>query len=80
MNNLLVNLIVLLFILFACFLTTYYFRLVSNAWSIGQETLYATIHSIVSNQINNKNGQIYFPLMYILFIFILVNYFKSFCQ
>lgn len=44
-----------------------------NKWSLGQETLYATIHSIVVNQINYKNGQVYFPFMYALFIFILIN-------
>ena len=44
-----------------------------NKWSLSQETLYATIHSIVVNQINNKNGQVYFPFMYALFIFILIN-------
>lgn len=50
-----------------------YNKLVSNNWSIAQESLYVTIHNIVTNQINAKNGQIYFPLMYTLFIFILVN-------
>src|ERR1700749_314271 len=40
---------------------------------IGQESLYATVHSIVINQINSKNGQIYFPFIYALFIFILIN-------
>jgi F-type H+-transporting ATPase subunit a len=54
-------------------LSTNYNRLVSNNWSIGQESLYATIHSIVTNQINSKNGQIYFPFIYTLFIFILIN-------
>ena len=37
------------------------------------ESLYATLHSIVTNQINPKNGQIYFPFIYTLFIFILIN-------
>src|SRR5579871_4330554 len=37
------------------------------------ESLYATIHSIVINQINPKNGQVYFPFIYTLFIFILIN-------
>jgi F-type H+-transporting ATPase subunit a len=37
------------------------------------ETIYATIHSIVINQINSNKGQIYFPFIYVLFIFILVN-------
>jgi len=54
-------------------LTTNNNRLVSNRWSIGKETLYATVHSIVTSQINAKKGQIYFPFMYTLFIFILVN-------
>ena len=40
---------------------------------MGQESLYATIHSIVTNQINPNKGQIYFPFIYTLFIFILVN-------
>lgn len=35
--------------------------------------MYATIHSIVTNQINPTKGQIYFPFIYTLFIFILVN-------
>lgn len=52
---------------------TYNNKLVHNAWSLGNETLYATIHSIVINQINSKQGQIYFPFIYVLFIFILVN-------
>lgn len=55
------------------FFTTNYNKLVSNKWSIGQESLYATIHSIVVNQINNKAGQIYFPFIYALFLFILIN-------
>jgi len=54
-------------------LATNYSKVVSNNWSIGQESLYATVHSIVVNQINNKNGQIYFPFIYALFIFILIN-------
>ena len=54
-------------------LATNYNKIVSGNWSIGQETLYATIHSIVTNQINPTRGQIYFPFIYTLFIFILVN-------
>ena len=48
-------------------------KLITNNWSLLKETLYATIHSIVINQINNKNGQLYFPFIYGLFIFILIN-------
>jgi F0F1-type ATP synthase, subunit a len=48
-------------------------KIVSNKWSISQESIYATIHNIVINQINAKNGQIYFPFIYTLFLFILIN-------
>lgn len=48
-------------------------RIISNAWSIGQEAVYATVHSIVVSQINEKRGQVYFPFMYVLFMFILMN-------
>jgi F-type H+-transporting ATPase subunit a len=54
-------------------LTTNYNRVVSNNWSISQESLYATVHSIVTNQINSTTGQLYFPFLYTLFIFILLN-------
>lgn len=54
-------------------ITTNYNKVVSNSWSISQESIYATIHSIVINQINANKGQIYFPFIYTLFIFILVN-------
>lgn len=48
-------------------------RIISNAWSVYQESIYATVHSIVVSQINDKKGQVYFPFMYVLFMFILVN-------
>ena len=48
-------------------------KIISNPWSICQETVYATVHSIVVNQINEKRGQAYFPFMYVLFVFILIN-------
>lgn len=54
-------------------IATNYNKVVSNCWSISQESIYATIHSIVINQINTNKGQIYFPFIYTLFIFILVN-------
>jgi F-type H+-transporting ATPase subunit a len=50
-----------------------YDKLVSNNWSISQESLYATIFNIVINQINKTTGQIYFPFIFVLFIFILIN-------
>lgn len=48
-------------------------KIIPNNWSISQESIYATIHGIVISQINPNKGQIYFPFIYSLFIFILVN-------
>jgi F-type H+-transporting ATPase subunit a len=50
-----------------------YNKIICNRWSVSQESLYATIYSIVTNQINAIKGQIYFPFIYTLFIFILIN-------
>jgi F-type H+-transporting ATPase subunit a len=54
-------------------LATNFNKIVANEWSINQESLYSTIHSIVVNQINSNQGQIYFPFIYGLFIYILIN-------
>ena len=54
-------------------LATTYNKVIANSWSISQESVYATIHSIVINQINANKGQMYFPFIYALFIFILIN-------
>ena len=54
-------------------LATNYNKVIANSWSVGQESIYATIHSIVINQINANRGQIYFPFIYALFTFILIN-------
>lgn len=62
-----------LFILIINLLSINYNKLVGNKWSISQESLYATIQSIVISQINAKQGQVYFPFIYTLFIFILMN-------
>jgi len=62
-----------IFLIIISLLGTNYNKLVSNNWSISQESLYATIHGIVINQINPKAGQIYFPFIYTLFVFILIN-------
>ena len=61
------------FILIINLLSINYNKLIGNKWSISQESLYATIQSIVVGQINAKQGQIYFPFIYTLFIFILMN-------
>ena len=61
------------FILALSLLSTNYNKLVGNNWSISQEGLFATIFNIVTNQINPKNGQVFFPFIYALFVFILMN-------
>ena len=48
-------------------------KIVSNLWSSSQESIYATIHGIVLNQINAVKGQKFFPFIYVIFIFILIN-------
>ena len=42
-------------------------------FSLSLESIYATVHGIVINQINSDRGQRYFPFIYTLFIFILIN-------
>lgn len=54
-------------------LATNYNKVIADSWSVSQESIYATVHSIVINQINSKRGQVYFPFIFALFIFILVN-------
>lgn len=50
-----------------------YDKVIGDKWSVSQESVYATVHSIVVNQINNNKGQMYFPFIFALFLFILVN-------
>ena len=66
-------LISLIIIIMYSVLATNSEKIVPNNWSISQETLYSTVYSIVVNQINTNKGQIYFPFIYALFLFILVN-------
>lgn len=54
-------------------LGTNYNKVVPNNWSIGLESLYSTVYSIVINQINANKGQMFFPLLSALFIYILIN-------
>ena len=61
-------LIVLLF-----FINNNYNKLIPNRASSIIETIYATVHSIVVGQIDEKKGQMFFPFMFALFIFILSN-------
>jgi F-type H+-transporting ATPase subunit a len=54
-------------------LATNYNIITPNNWSISIESIYATVFSIVVNQINAKKGQMFFPLISALFIYILIN-------
>src|SRR5690348_16272278 len=55
-----------LFVFSYSLIATNYSRISPNKVSLVTETVYATIYSIVVNQINNKGGQAYFPFMYTL--------------
>lgn len=55
------------------FMTNKKITLVQTNWSLAKECVHDTIYSIVVNQINKFKGQMYFPFMYSLFIFILIN-------
>jgi len=62
------------FIVFMLYiLATNYNISTPNAWSISQESIYFTVYSIVVNQINANKGQMFFPLISSLFIYILIN-------
>jgi F-type H+-transporting ATPase subunit a len=54
-------------------LATNYNIATPNHWSISQESIYFTVYSIVVNQINSNKGQMFFPLISALFIYILTN-------
>lgn len=54
-------------------LATNYNIVIPNNWSISIESIYATVFSIVVNQINAKKGQMFFPFISALFIYILIN-------
>ena len=62
---------VIIFMLYT--LATNYELTSPNAWSLSTESIYATVHSIVTNQINGNKGQMFFPLISALFIYILIN-------
>lgn len=63
----------LVFIITISLTSTNFNKIVSNKWSTSQESLYQTILNIVKNQINATKGQVYFPFIYTLFVFVLIN-------
>jgi len=48
-------------------------KIIYKGWVLTKECLYDTISNVVINQISKFKGQLYFPLIFTLFIFILVN-------
>lgn len=74
MSNIGIYILISLFIILVVYLISNNLNYITpNNWSITQETIYATIYSIVINQINSNKGQLYFPFIYSLFIYILIN-------
>jgi F-type H+-transporting ATPase subunit a len=74
LTNIGLYLIITTFIVFAYYLlATNYDKATPHNWSISQETIYSTVYSIVINQINANKGQMFFPLISALFIYILIN-------
>nr|QHN69904.1 ATP synthase F0 subunit 6 [Arthrocladium fulminans] len=74
LTNIGLYLIIASFIIFMLFtLATNYDLTTPNGWSLSMESVYATVFSIVTNQINANKGQMFFPLISALFIFILTN-------
>ena len=54
-------------------MTNKYMNVIYKNWKLAVECINDTVYSIVVNQINKYAGQIYFPFIYALFIFILIN-------
>jgi F-type H+-transporting ATPase subunit a len=63
----------LIILIYVNFLTLKNNSLIYKSWILSKECIYDTIHGITTSQINEKEGQIYFPFIYTLFLFILVN-------
>jgi len=74
LTNIGLYLIITTFLIFMFFLlATNYDMTTPNGWSLSLESIYATVFSIVVNQINARKGQMFFPLIFALFMFILIN-------
>lgn len=63
----------LLLIIYGYIINNNFNKIVPNNTSASSESIYHTIHGIVISQIDDKKGQQFFPLIFVLFIFILVN-------
>ena len=73
-NNMIEYLIkTFLIIILLNIMTTKVNKVLYKYWVLTKEVLYDTMKSIVISQINKNEGQIYFPYIYALFMFILIN-------
>ncbi len=74
LTNIGLYLLITTFIIFMFYLLAANYNISTpNAWSISQESIYFTVYSIVVNQINANKGQMFFPLISAMFIYILIN-------
>ena len=74
LTNIGLYLIITTFLIFMFYLlATNYNISTPNRWSISHESIYSTVYSIVVNQINANKGQMFFPLISAIFIYILIN-------
>jgi len=74
LTNIGLYLIITTLIIFVMFMVaTNYNITIPNSWSLSQESIYSTIYSIVINQINANKGQMFFPFIFSMFIYILIN-------
>ena len=48
-------------------------KLVGNSSSVALDSIYASVHNVVVSQINTGKGQMFFPFIFSLFIFIVSN-------
>ena len=73
LTNIGLYLIITTFIILMLYsLATNYNLTTPNNWSLSMESIYATVYSIVINQINANKGQMFFPLIS-CFIYIYIN-------
>jgi F-type H+-transporting ATPase subunit a len=72
-NFVLFFIIIFLTILGISFIGMYSQKIVANRWGISQESLFTTIQEMVYSQIGGSKGQYYLPLIYTLFIVILIS-------
>lgn len=74
LTNIGLYLMISTFIIFMLYTLATNFNITTpNRWSIFNETIYSTVYSIVINQINANKGQMFFPFIFSLFIYIVIN-------